>query len=414
MDRTFRDVPRTGVIYVMNEATARGFRYGHPDWANLGQGAPQTDALPGCATRLDRVEVPAETHEYAPVAGMPDLRQAVADLYNARYRQGKRSQYTADNVAISAGGRTGLTRIAATLGSINLGHLLPDYTAYEELLDLFAAFTPFPVLTHAREGFRLSPEALEESIVGAGLGALLMSNPCNPTGQVVMGDDLNRFVQLSRELDCALILDEFYSHYIYSPASVAVSAAEFVEDVDTDPVVVVDGLTKNWRYPGWRLSWTLGPKAVIEKLASAGSFLDGGPPHPLQKAAIPLLNPEVADQEARAIQSAFGEKRAMMLRRLEQIGLEVAHAPMGAFYCFASLRHLPPALQNGMDFFRAALEHQVICVPGAFFDVDPGRRREHIPSRLRGWIRLSYGPDMPTLERGLDRLEAVVRAAERA
>ncbi|MEZ4316807.1 MAG: pyridoxal phosphate-dependent aminotransferase [Myxococcota bacterium] len=411
MDRTFRNVPRTGVIYVMNEAARRGFHYGHPSWANLGQGAPQTDALPGSAPRLEHIDVPPETHEYAPVAGLPALREAVAKLYNARYRTGKASQYTADNVAISAGGRTGLTRIAANLGPINLGHLLPDYTAYEELLEVFRAFTPFPVLTHARDGFRLTPETLEDTIVGAGLGAVLLSNPCNPTGQVVMGADLARFVQIARTFDCALILDEFYSHYVYShELGTTVSAAAHVENVDTDPVVLVDGLTKNWRYPGWRLSWTVGPKSVIEGLASAGSFLDGGPPHPLQRAALPLLDPEVAHQEARAIQSAFSEKRAYMLRRLETIGLEVARAPKGAFYCFASLEHMPKSLQDGMAFFRAALEHEVICVPGSFFDVDPGHRRDHIPSRLRGWVRLSYGPDMPTLERGLDRLEALVAA----
>ncbi len=408
----FRTVPRTGVIYVMNEAAKRGFRYGNPAWANLGQGAPETGQLPGAPPRLETIPVSAASHEYAPVGGLRELRQAVADLYNARYRRGLKSQYSADNVAISSGGRAGLTRIAANLGAVHLGHLLPDYTAYEELLDVFRAFTPIPLVVREEDGFRLTPAQVREQIVGMGLGALLLSNPCNPTGNVVMGDDLAALVALSRELGCALIVDEFYAHYIYThQIGRTVSAARYVEDVDRDPVVIVDGLTKNWRYPGLRLSWTLGPRSVIDGLASAGSFLDGGPPHPLQSAAIPLLAPEVADAEAIAIQRTFGEKRAYMLRRLESIGLEVARAPKGAFYCFASLSELPPPLRDGMAFFRAALEHEVICVPGSFFDVDPGRRREHIPSRLREWVRLSYGPPMATLEKGLDRLQALVERA---
>lgn len=409
---TFRTVPRTGVIYVMNEAARRGFHYGHPEWANLGQGAPQTDLLPGSPPRLDSIPVPQEAHEYAPVSGLPALRQAVADLYNHRYRKGKKSQYTAENVAISSGGRAGLTRIAANLGPVHLGHLLPDYTAYEELLDIFRAFTPLPLVVREEDGFRLSPAMLREQIVGMGLGAVLLSNPCNPTGHVIQGDDLAEMVAMGRELGCALLLDEFYSHYVYShDVGRTVSAAEYVEDVDADPVVIVDGLTKNWRYPGFRLSWTVGPRDVIDGLASAGSFLDGGPPHPMQLAALPLLDPAVAEAEAIAIQKTFGAKRAFMLRRLEAIGLEVARAPKGAFYCFAKLSELPPGLRDGMDFFRAALEHQVICVPGQFFDVDPGRRREHIPSRLREWVRLSYGPDLATLERGMDRLEKLVRSS---
>lgn len=407
----FRTVPRTGVIYVMNEAAKRGFHYGHEEWANLGQGAPQTDRIAGANHRLEQIDLHASTLEYAPVAGYGPLREAVANLYNVRYRQGKASQYTADNVAISAGGRTGLTRIAANLGPINLGHLIPDYTAYEELLEVFRAFTPLPILVRAKDGFRFTPEVLEEAVVGMGLGAALFSNPCNPTGQVVMGKDLESMVEISRRLNCALIIDEFYSHYVYThQAGHTVSAARYVEDVDHDPIVLVDGLTKNWRYPGLRISWTVGPRSVIDGLASAGSFLDGGPPHPLQRAVVPLLDPAVADQEARAIQTTFAEKRALMLRRLEAIGIEVARPPKGAFYCFANLEQLPPPLRDGMDFFRALLEARVICVPGVFFDVDPGHRREHIPSRLRSWVRLSYGPDIATLMRGLDRIEALVAA----
>ena len=62
-----------------------------------------------------------------------------------------------------------------------------------------------------------------------------------------------------------------------------------------------------------------------------------------------------------------------------------------------------------MDFFRAALERNVVVVPGKFFDVDPGRRRDHIPSRLRNHVRVSYGPAMEILQRGVERLDSLVR-----
>jgi len=409
----FRPVPRTGVIYVMAEAAAHGFHYGHPDWANLGQGAPETGELPGAAPRLHHIDVDPASHEYAPVGGLPSLRAAVAKLYNHRYRQGLRSQYQPENVAISAGGRVALTRIAATLGNIHLGHLLPDYTAYEELLDIFKAFVPIPIVLEASEGFQLTPQRLRAEIVGKGLSAILLSNPCNPTGHVVRGEALRAWVDVARELSCALVMDEFYSHYLYDEAAsdgCSVSACRYVEDVDQDPVLVVDGLTKNWRYPGWRLAWTVGPKSLIERLTSAGSFLDGGPPHPLQEAALPLLDPDLADREARAIQHAFAEKRQMMLDRLPAMGLSLDAVPMGAFYCFARLDALPAPLRDGHAFFRAALEHNVIVVPGEFFDVNPGKRRSHIPSRLKHYVRLSFGPEVATVAAGLDRLEAMIRA----
>ena len=309
----FRHVPRTGVIYVMAEAAARGFHYGHEGWANLGQGAPETGPLPGSLPRVERIELDDATHEYAPVAGLADLREAVAELYNARYRRGMGSRYSAENVAISAGGRTGLTRAAAALGPVHLGHFLPDYTAYEELLEIFKAFVPIPIVLSRAESFSLAPAQLRAEIVGKGLGALLVSNPCNPTGHVVRGGALRAWVDICRELGCWLLVDEFYSHYLYDDAARAdgpsLSAAAYVEDVERDPVLIVDGLTKNWRYPGWRLSWTVGPRDIIARIASAGSFLDGGAPHPLQRAALPLVTQEAADQEARAIQATFGAKR---------------------------------------------------------------------------------------------------------
>ena len=410
----FRPVPRTGVIFVMGEATRRGFRYGHPDWANLGQGAPETGPLPGAPPRIGSVTMDDDAHEYAPVGGLPALRDAVAALYNARYRRGMASQYSAENVAISSGGRAGLTRIAAALGNTHLGHLLPDYTAYAELLDNFRAFVPIPIVVDREAGFRLSPRALEREIAGRGIGALLFSNPCNPTGQRLGGHELAELAAVARRTRCTLILDEFYSHYLYdhpidNPPSE--SAAACVEDVDRDPVLIIDGLTKNWRYPGWRLSWTLGPREIIGRLTSAGSFLDGGPSHPLQSAAIPLLDPAVADAEARAIQVAFTEKRRIVLEACRRIGLVVDPAPRGAFYAFASLERLPPTLRDGSALFQKALDHQVIVVPGRFFDVDPGGRRAHLPSRLAGVVRLSFGPSLPELRRGLERLETLVRDA---
>jgi hypothetical protein len=327
------------------------------------------------------------------------------------------SRYSAENVAIAGGGRASLTRAAAALGSINLGHFLPDYTAYEELLDLFNAFSPIPILLEGERGYSFSADALRREILGRGLGAVLGSNPCNPTGKLVGGDELAAWVDVARELDCALLLDEFYSHYIWRPDVVAsgriASAAAFVEDVERDPIILFDGLTKNWRYPGWRVTWTLGPKDVIDRTASAGSFLDGGGNRPLQRAAIELLDPERTAAETAAIAAEFGKKRSRLLDGLRDLGFVIDLPPEGTFYVWASTAHLPPALAGGMKLFRALLEHRVICVPGAFFDVDPGRRRGARPSRFRHHVRFSFGPPADAIDVALERIAAAIAAASR-
>lgn len=406
----FRAVPRTGVIFVTTEAQKRGFGR-EPGWCNLGQGQPEVGPLAGAPDRLTDVHIDEDDLEYAPVPGLDELREAVADHYNRLYRRGHGSRYSAENVCISAGGRAGLTRAAAALGHINLGHFLPDYTAYEELLEVFRLFNPIPILLERDRDYSFTEADLRREILGRGMSAILMSNPCNPTGKLVGGEDLAAWVHTARELDCTLLMDEFYSHYVWdeTPGELPTeSAARYVEDVDRDPVVLFDGLTKNWRYPGFRVAWTVGPKDVIDAISSAGSFLDGGANRPLQRAAIGLLAPNHVEAEVAAISRHFRAKREFMIERLQRLGVQLDLQPGGTFYVWGRLTDLPPGLNRAMDLFWAALDDKVITVPGQFFDVNPGKRRGGRHSRFEDYTRFSFGPPLAVLEGAMDRLEALV------
>ena len=174
------------------------------------------------------------------------------------------------------------------------------------------------------------------------------------------GPGTQKFVEIARNRNCVQIFDEFYSHYVYDKELLFNSAAKYVDDVNQDPIVLVDGLTKNWRYPGLRLSWTVGPQDIIEKVSSAGSFLDGGAAHPIQEAAVPLLEPDLANEQAMIIQKHFAKKRSLLKSGLENLGFVIPSSCSGAFYCFASLENLP-SIEDGMHLFEKLLAHKVIC-----------------------------------------------------
>lgn len=407
----FRPVPRTGVIFVMTEASKRGFNEDRESWSNLGQGAPEASDLPGAPPRIQKIEFSTDDLEYAPVGGLKELKEAVAALYNQRYRRGRTSLYTSENVAICSGGRLALTRLVSTLGKTNLGHFLPDYTAYEELLDSFGSFVPIPILLEPENGYAFDADAVRREIRGRGVSAILLSNPSNPTGVLRHGTTLEDWIQVARKYECALIFDEFYSHYIYEGDSDYVSSAAYVEDVNRDPVILFDGLTKNWRYPGFRVSWTVGPKKIIESIASAGSFLDGGCARPMQLASIPLLEHTHAEQEAAVVRQVFRKKRDYMISALESLGIAVEPPPGGTFYCWGDLSKLPTHCNTGMKLFQQALEHKVIVVPGVFFDINPGHRRPDRESRFGRFARFSFGPPMEELERGIANLGKCIHGA---
>ncbi|KAL6400615.1 hypothetical protein AUP68_16328 [Ilyonectria robusta] len=254
----------TGVIWCTERASEYGFLEEPDLWANLGQGAPEVeDEIAGCFPRPTTVDVSMAGREYGPTAGIKPLREAVAHLYNEMHRKGKDSQYTWENVAIVPGGRAGLIRIAAVLGNSYLSFFLPDYTAYNEMLSLFKNFAAIPVPLNESDGYHIHPDKIAEEIA-RGTSVILTSNPRNPTGRVVANPELAEIQDICRGR-ATFISDEFYSGYNYTSNcdGSTISAAENVEDVDEDDVLIIDGLTKRFRLPGWRIAWILGPKEYI-------------------------------------------------------------------------------------------------------------------------------------------------------
>jgi len=408
-----REVPYMGVIWVVHEASKLGFSNGHPDWCNLGQGQPEVGPMEGAPVRIDTVRLRPEDHAYGPLGGTPELRAAIAAHVNGLFRKGQRSQYGPENVCVASGGRLALTRAFAALGAVNVGYQIPDYTAYEDMFELhLSRLHPIPIRAREEDGFLVPAERMEEEVRDRGLSAIVLSNPCNPTGNLIQGRELARLVALARDRNVTLLLDEFYSHFIYTkdgrPAEGPVSGAEYVEDVERDPVILFDGLTKSFRYPGWRLGWAIGPSAMIETMARTASSIDGGPSRIAQRAALQALEPLQAKQETDALRRAFAKKRNLLVDRLKRMGIAFAREPESTFYGWASLERLPAPLNDAMPFFRAALERKVMTVPGEFFDVNPGKRRRGA-SPYRQWMRFSFGPPIDNLAMGLDRLEDMLR-----
>ncbi len=410
---SFREVPYMGVIWVVHEAHKRGFYNGHPDWSNLGQGQPEVGEMAGAPPRLMDVALQPGDHAYGPLGGTDELRQLIAEHYNRLYRQGKSSKYTRDNVSVASGGRLALTRVVAALADGALGYQVPDYTAYEDLIG-YHAHRLRPVLLTGREenGFRVPATELEQSVRDNGVRAFIYSNPCNPTGNVISGGELERYCAIGRDNACSMIHDEFYSHFIYSadggPGSGPVSAAAYVDDVEQDPQIIIDGLTKSFRYPGWRCGWALGPREMIEAINRSSSAIDGGPSRIVQRAALEVLQPARAEQETTALRQVFARKRGIMLRMLAEMGIEPALAPQGTFYVWACIANLPRGLNDADDFFFRAIDKKVMTVPGRFFNVDPRHERDS-EHPYKHWVRFSFGPPEDNMVMGLTRLQEMLR-----
>ncbi|RKU42964.1 hypothetical protein DL546_006103 [Coniochaeta pulveracea] len=280
--------------------------------------------------------------------------------------------------------------------------------AYNEMLSLFKNFAAIPIPLSEGEGYHMHPEKVKEEI-SRGTSVILTSNPRNPTGRVVKNPELAEIQDICRER-ATLIMDEFYSGYNYTTDcdGTTISAAENVVDVDEDDVLIVDGLTKRFRLPGWRVAWIVGPKEFIKAIGSCGSYLDGGTNVPFQEAAIPMLEPEKVKREMQALQRHFKEKRDYVVDRLQRMGFKIKNVPDSTFYLWLDLKGLPTEIADGLNFFSACLEEKVIVVPGIFFDLNPAKRRDLFDSPCHHFVRFSYGPKMEVLRKGCDGIERVI------
>lgn len=239
---------------------------------------------------------------------------------------------------------------------------------------------------------------------------ILTSNPRNPVGNMTSPSELAEIQDLCRDR-ATLIMDEFYCGYNYTTDcdGTVLSAADNIEDVDGDDVLIIDGLTKRFRLPGWRVAWIVGPKEFIKAIGSCGSYLDGGTNVPFQEAAVKMLEPTKVRTEMRALQTHFRMKRDYVVGRLEKMGFNLRYCPNSTFYLWLDLEQLPQQINDGLNFFEACLQEKVIVVPGIFFDLNPSRRRDLFDSPCHHFVRVSYGPKMETLKAGLDGFERILK-----
>lgn len=347
--------------------------------------------------------------EYGPTAGIKPLREAVANLYNTHHRQGKESKYTYQNVCIVPGGRAGLIRIAAVLGNAYLGFFVPDYTAYNEMLSLFKNFAAIPIPLNKSDHYHIHAARIEDEIK-RGTSVILTSNPRNPVGNMVTNPELAEIQDMCRDR-ATLIMDEFYCGYNYTTDcdGTVISAADNIIDVNDDDVLIIDGMTKRFRLPGWRVAWIVGPKEFIDAIGSCGSYLDGGTNVPFQEAAVAMLEPNKVRAEMKALQTHFRMKRDYVVGRLEEMGFNLQYCPNSTFYLWLDLESLPSSINDGLNFFQACLQEKVIVVPGIFFDLNPSRRRDLFDSPCHHFVRISYGPRMEVLKAGMDGIERIVK-----
>ncbi len=411
----FRNVPHTGETLCITEAIKSGFNTRRTQWCNFAQGEPEVSQFQDAPSRLSWITLETHDHESSPVGGSDELRDLIAQYYNQLYREDLDSKYKKENVSVAPGGRVALSRILNALGDGKIGYRNPDCPSYPHLLQNHEyRLKQVPLQASPDKGFCVDLAQIEKHVSGKKLSSFLMSNPCNPTGQIMSGTELKKLVTIGRKHKCVMIMDEVYSHYVFGlegeEGDRPLSVAPFVRNVDRDPILIVDGLGKGWRYPGWRLSWIVGPPKLIEAVNNVAHYFDGGASVPAQRLAIKALEEGRSQQERTRGLQVFTEKRSILTEKFQELGMKCVEEPCGTFYVWADIRGLPKGLNNADKFFRRALEEKLIVIPGKHFDLNPANKTS-ASKELKNWVRFSFAPSTTSLSMGVETLAAMIESA---
>lgn len=318
---------------------------------------------------------------YTPSNGIPELKDALVD----KLHDDGLTQYGADNLIVTPGGKQALYEIFQTIidGDDEVALLDPAWVSYEAMAKL-AGGTLTRVDTAAHD-FQLEG-ALDDlaEAVSDDTALLVVNSPGNPHGAVYSREAMEGVRDLAVEHDITVISDEIYKEITYDGAE-AVSLGTL--DGMTDRTVTLNGFSKAYAMTGWRLGYFAGPEELVSQAGKVHSHSVSCAVNFVQHAGVEALtNTDDAVEEMR---QAFAERREFLIDLLEERGVRVPE-PQGAFYM------MPEVAPDGDDTEwcdRAISDAQVATVPGSAFGTP-------------GYARFSYANSKDRLEEAVDRLAA--------
>jgi N-succinyldiaminopimelate aminotransferase len=259
---------------IFTEMTALAARTGA---INLGQGFPDTDGPPAVVEAAVAALRGGE-NQYAPLPGVPALRDAVLDHQRAYYG------LEPEDVLVTFGATEAIA--SALLATCDPGDevvvLEPFYDSYSACIQ-FAGATRRP-LTLRPPGFRLDPAALRAAI-GPRARVMLLNSPHNPTGRVLSPAELELIASACVEHDLICISDEVYEHLVYDGAHIPPATLPGM----AERTLTISSVGKSFSFTGWKIGWCSGPAELVAATRGVKQFLTFAGGTPLQHAAAAAL-----------------------------------------------------------------------------------------------------------------------------
>jgi aspartate/methionine/tyrosine aminotransferase len=363
----------------------------HGDLLNLLAGQPSTGAPRPVNDEAIRLLQSGDPLGYTPATGIRELREAIARHHRRTYGV----EVDPDEVVVTTGSSGGF--LLAFLAAFEVGDRVaiarPGYPCYRNVLAALGCEV-VEIPTGPETRFQPTVEQVAELHARDHLSGLVLASPANPTGTMLLPDELAALTRWCDQEQVQLISDEIYHGIEYAPLEGADRLARSAWETSREPVVFAS-FSKYFSMTGWRIGWMLVP----DRLRRATDVLTGNfticPPVLAQRACLAAFE-EATYAELDGHVRRYAGNRRLLVDGLADLGVSKLAPADGAFYAYADVGHLT---DDSMAFAHDLLARTGVAVAtGVDFDtVDGGR-----------FIRFSFAGPREVIEESLVRLRPVL------
>lgn len=334
--------------------------------------------------------------KYTPVSGTNELKEAISK----KFKEFNGLTYAPNQIVISNGGKHSLTNVFDAI--LNPGDEVivpaPYWLSYPEMVKLSDGVPVF-VVGSKEQGYKVTAEQIKDAITEK-TKAVIINTPSNPTGMIYTEEELRSIAKVVVENDIYVVADEMYEHLIYGNEK-HVSIASFDDEI-YKRTITCSGLSKSYAMTGWRIGYTGSSVEIAKLMSSVQSHATSNPNSIAQKAALEAL--EGPQNTVEEMKIEFDKRRIYMFERVSKMPYVDVIEPKGAFYVFmdmtdALMREYKGSIIGTTSKLAEILleDFQTAVIPCEDFG---------FPNH----IRLSYAISMKQIEKGLDRLEHLLKS----
>ncbi len=385
MEISERAAQLTPSLTLSIDSKAKAMKADGLDVCGFGAGEPDFDT-PDHIKEAAIAALQAGFTKYTPTAGLPELRQAIADKLEAD----NGLSYKPSQIVVSNGAKHSCYN--AIMATCQAGDEVlipaPYWVSYPDMVRLAGA-EPVIIPTTEKNGWKMRAEDFENAMTPR-TKMLILNSPNNPSGAVYTREELEKIVEVAAEEEIYILSDEIYEKLTYDDVK-HVSVASISKEA-YDLTITVNGFSKAYAMTGWRLGYLAAPDAIAKAADNIQSHSTSHTTSFAQKGAIAALK---GDQQPLAdMRDEFNLRRGYMYDRIMKIPNITAVKPEGAFYILVNISQLGLSSQNFAD--RLLSKANVAVIPGAAFGDDRT-------------VRLSYATSVDVIKKGMDRFQDFCR-----